>query len=83
MNLYDIQKPLTQMAYEEVKDFIRELRYQRTVDHSPPKKEKKKREKKEKKTDISLLFQLTSEQADEFLLLLEKEKEKNEYSGTM
>jgi len=70
MNLYNLKTPLTKMKREEALDFIRALRYNRTIDTSPPKKEKKERKKKE--DPLQALFN-DPEQLEIFKQFLEKE----------
>jgi hypothetical protein len=73
MNLYDLRTPLHLMSREEATLFIRELRFQRTLDHSPPKKEKEKR--KTKKELLLESLEITEEQLSLLAALIQTEKE--------
>lgn len=75
MDLDDLKTSFLRKTEEEKLDFIKNLRYNRTIDNSPPKKEKKVREKKD--PTLSALSKLGLSKEEEQLLLSLIEEEKN------
>jgi len=78
MNLLELKTPFHLLSSEEKTLFIRNLRYTRTLNNAPPKKEKKERKKKDPLLEVDKLLNLAPDQMELFLALIQKEKEKGE-----